>query len=64
MQANQSQPFSVCTILKDEEVYNSITPEHEERYNNRSFFKELKDLDDKYDKIKVRNNITFNFQPL
>lgn len=55
MQANQSQPFSVCTILKDEEVYNSITPEHEERYNNRSFFKELKDLDDKYDKIKVRS---------
>ena len=54
MQANQSTPFSVCTILKDEEVYNSITPEHEERYNNRSFFKELKDLDDKYDKIKVR----------
>lgn len=55
MQANQTQPFSVCTILKDEEVYNPITPEHEVRYNNRSFFKELKDLDDKYDKIKVKN---------
>ncbi|XP_070507360.1 ankyrin repeat domain-containing protein 11-like [Chironomus tepperi] len=52
MQANQPQPFSVCTILKDEEVYNPITPEQEERYNNRSFFKELKDLDDKWDKIK------------
>jgi DUF971 family protein len=55
MQANQPQPFSVCTILKDVEVYNPVTPEHEERYNNRSFFKELKDLDDKWDKIKVNN---------
>lgn len=54
IQANQTQPFSVCTILKDEEVYNPISPEHEERYNNRSFFKELKDLDDKWDKIKVK----------
>ena len=60
MQANQPQPFSVCTILKDEEVYNPITPEHEERYNNRSFFKELKDLDDKWDKIKVRYFILRN----
>jgi ankyrin repeat domain-containing protein 11/12 len=54
MQANQPQPFSVCTIVKDDEVYNPVTPEHEEKYNNRSFFKELKDLDDKWDKIKVR----------
>lgn len=56
MQASQPQPFSAMVILKDEEVYNPITSEqvHEEKYNNRSFFKELKDLDDKYDKIKVK----------
>lgn len=29
--ANQSLPFSVCTILRDEEVYNLITPEQEEK---------------------------------
>ncbi|CAO1362082.1 unnamed protein product [Diamesa serratosioi] len=60
MMANQAQPFSVCTILKDEEVYNIITPEQEEKYCNsnrershgRSFFKALTELDDKWDKIK------------
>lgn len=58
--ANQSQPFSVCTILKDEEVYNILTPEQEEkdrndrsRYNGRLFMKWLQDVDDKWDKIKV-----------
>lgn len=42
--ANQSLPFSVCTILRDEEVYNVITPEQEEkdryarsRYNGNYF---------------------------
>lgn len=62
MMANQSQPFSVSTILKDEEVYSMITPEQEEKYRNKNrershgrvFFQALKDLDDKYDKIKVR----------
>lgn len=59
--ANQSLPFSVCTILKDEEVYNILTPEQEEkdrndrsRYNGRLFMKWLQDVDDKWDKIKVR----------
>lgn len=58
--ANQSLPFSVCTILKDEEVYNILTPEQEEkdrndrsRYNGRLFMKWLQDVDDKWDKIKV-----------
>ena len=32
--ANQSLPFSVCTILRDEEVYNLITPEQEEKDRN------------------------------
>lgn len=43
--ANQSLPFSVCTILRDEEVYNLITPEQEEkdrnarsRYNGKKFY--------------------------
>ncbi|XP_063983225.1 ankyrin repeat domain-containing protein 12 isoform X2 [Diachasmimorpha longicaudata] len=57
--ANQILPFSVCTILKDEEVYNVITPEQEEkdrnqrsRYNGRLFLSWLQDIDDKWEKIK------------
>jgi hypothetical protein len=57
--ANQSLPFSFCTILKDEEVYNIITPEQEEkdrnarfRYNGRLFLSWLQDVDDKWEKIK------------
>ena len=59
--ANQSLPFSVCTILKDEEIYNVITPEQEEkdrnarsRYNGRLFLSWLQDVDDKWEKIKVQ----------
>ncbi|XP_071446913.1 ankyrin repeat domain-containing protein 11 isoform X2 [Hetaerina americana] len=57
--ANQALPFSACTILKDEEVYNVITPEQEEkdrnarsRYNGRLFLSWLQDVDDKWEKIK------------
>ncbi|RXG73663.1 Ankyrin repeat domain-containing protein 11 [Armadillidium vulgare] len=57
--ANQVVPFSVCTILKDEEVYNVISPEQEEkdrnarsRYNGRLFLSWLQDVDDKWEKIK------------
>ncbi|XP_037905597.1 ankyrin repeat domain-containing protein 11 isoform X2 [Hermetia illucens] len=57
--ACQSVPFSACTILKDEEVYNMITPEQEEkdrnarsRYNGRLFISWLQDVDDKWEKIK------------
>lgn len=57
--ANQSLPFSVCTVLQDEEVYNIITPEQEEkdrnarsRYNGRLFLSWLQDVDDKWEKIK------------
>ncbi|XP_057657516.1 ankyrin repeat domain-containing protein 12 isoform X2 [Diorhabda carinulata] len=57
--ANQSLPFSVCTIIRDEEVYNLITPEQEEkdrnarsRYNGRLFLSWLQDVDDKWEKIK------------
>lgn len=67
--ANQSQPFSVSTILKDEEVYSMITPEQEEKYrnknrekaHNRVFFQALKDIDDKHEKIKVRNKKLYSF---
>lgn len=60
--ANQLLPFSVCTILKDDEVYNIMTPEQEEekdrharsRYNGRLFLSWLQDVDDKWEKIKVR----------
>lgn len=58
--ANQSHPFSVCSILKDQEVYNLITPEQEQkdmnarsRYNGRLFLSWLQDVDDKWEKIKV-----------
>lgn len=56
--ANQSLPFSVCTVLRDEEVYNIITPEQEDknsqrsRYNGRLFLSWLQDVDDKWEKIK------------
>ncbi|KAI5729315.1 hypothetical protein M8J76_001322 [Diaphorina citri] len=67
--ANQPLPYSACTILKDEEVYNLIGPdtddkdslEHKKdkrtdryRYNGRLFIKWLRDIDDKWDKIKKR----------
>lgn len=65
--ANQSLPFSACTILKDEEVYNIITPEQEEkdrnarsRYNGRLFLSWLQDVDDKWEKIKVRFNLLYH----
>jgi len=59
--ANQVLPFSVCTILKDNEVYNIMTPEQEEkknrhtrsRYNGRLFLSWLQDVDEKFEKIKV-----------
>lgn len=66
--ANQSLPFSACTILKDEEVYNIITPEQEEkdrnarsRYNGRLFLSWLQDVDDKWEKIKVHFLLTNYF---
>lgn len=59
--ANQALPFSVCTLLKDQEVYSALTPEQEEkdrnarsRYNGRLFLSWLQDVDDKWEKIKVQ----------
>lgn len=57
--ANQSLPYSVCTILRDKEIYTPIDPNQEEknrdirsRYNGRLFFSWLQDVDDKWEKIK------------
>ena len=69
--ANQSTPLSVCAILRDEEIYNTIEAEAEEkertvrsRYNGRQFLSWLQDVDDKFEKIKVRaRNIAFLFCP-
>ncbi len=65
---NQSTPLSMCAILRDEEVYNPITSEMEERergarsrYNGRQFLSWLQDVDDKYEKIKVRINQAHHF---
>lgn len=57
----QTLPFSVCTYIKDEEVYNMVTPELDEkeknarcRFNGRLLLSWLQDVDDKWEKIKVR----------
>lgn len=58
--ANQRLPFSVCTILREEEIYNLQELEQVEdreknvrsRYNGRQFISWLQAVDDKYDKIK------------
>ena len=62
--ANQSIPLSVCAILRDEDIYNPIDPSAEDRdknirsrYNGRQFFSWLRDVDDKYEKIKVSRSI-------
>merc|ERR1719216_697061 len=63
--ANHSLPYSVCTILRDEEVYTPIDPNQEEknrdirsRYNGRLFLSWLQDVDDKWEKIKVNGTIS------
>ncbi|XP_046807537.1 ankyrin repeat domain-containing protein 11, partial [Lucilia cuprina] len=55
----QSLPFSVCTYIKDEEVYNMLTPELDDkeknarcRFNGRLLLSWLQDVDDKWEKIK------------
>ncbi len=62
--ANQSLPYSVCTILKDEELYNPIVEATEDktrdarsRFNGRIFLSWLQDVDDKWEKIKVSKKI-------
>ncbi|XP_033625773.1 ankyrin repeat domain-containing protein 11-like isoform X2 [Asterias rubens] len=58
--ANQNVPFSVCTVLKNQEVYNMPEPMPNEdskgsirqRYNGRQLLSWLQDVDDKYEKIK------------
>ena len=56
---NQQTPLSVCTILRDEEIYNTIESDHDKdknvrsRYNGRQLLSWLQDVDDKYEKIKV-----------
>lgn len=57
--ANQQFPFSVCTILNDEEVCHikdSTQLAYENRqhkYNGRIFLSWLQELDDKWENIKV-----------
>ncbi|ALC44352.1 CG10984 [Drosophila busckii] len=57
--SGQCAPYSVCTLLKDDEVYNMITPEQDEkeksarcRFNGRLLLSWLQDVDDKWEKIK------------
>lgn len=62
---SQSLPFSVCTILRDKEVYNVLAPEQEEkrnaqrsRCNGRQINSWLQEVDDKWEKIKVSSEIS------
>ncbi|UYV80211.1 ANKRD12 [Cordylochernes scorpioides] len=59
---NQSVPLSVCSVIKDMEIYNVLEPPKSEpsvapeasrsRYNGRLFLSWLQDVTDKWDKIK------------
>ncbi|XP_072267536.1 ankyrin repeat domain-containing protein 12 isoform X2 [Pyxicephalus adspersus] len=59
--ANQSLPFSACTVLLDAEVYNVPQESQSEdgkasvrdRFNARQFMSWLHDVDDKFDKLKT-----------
>ncbi|KAM4706169.1 ankyrin repeat domain-containing protein 12 [Rhinophrynus dorsalis] len=59
--ANQSLPFSACTVLLDAEVYNVPQDSQSEdgkasvrdRFNARQFMSWLHDVDDKFDKLKT-----------
>ncbi|XP_023821113.1 ankyrin repeat domain-containing protein 12 isoform X2 [Oryzias latipes] len=59
--ANQTLPFSACTVLLDAEVYNMPQDVQNEdgktsvrdRFNARQFMSWLQDVDDKFDKLKT-----------
>ncbi|XP_030069237.1 ankyrin repeat domain-containing protein 12 isoform X1 [Microcaecilia unicolor] len=59
--ANQSLPFSACTVLLDAEVYNVPQDSQvddgkasvRDRFNARQFMSWLQDVDDKFDKLKT-----------
>uniref|UniRef100_UPI0037E8AEA0 ankyrin repeat domain-containing protein 12 isoform X3 n=1 Tax=Semicossyphus pulcher TaxID=241346 RepID=UPI0037E8AEA0 len=62
--ANQSLPFSACTVLLDAEVYNmpqdvQVSENDDgktsvrDRFNARQFMSWLQDVDDKFDKLKT-----------
>ncbi|XP_052230009.1 ankyrin repeat domain-containing protein 11-like isoform X1 [Dreissena polymorpha] len=58
---NQGTPLSVCTILREEEIYNFTEDQvrieekdkrNRTRFNGRQFLSWIQDVDDKYEKIK------------
>lgn len=56
---NQPLPLSVCTFLKDRDVYsvpykNNIDKNEQPHYNDQLFLSWLQDIDDKYKKNKVK----------
>ncbi|XP_053913370.1 ankyrin repeat domain-containing protein 12 isoform X1 [Cuculus canorus] len=59
--ANQTLPFSACTVLLDAEVYNvpldaqadDSKASVRDRFNARQFMSWLQDVDDKFDKLKT-----------
>ena len=62
--ANQALPYSACTVLLDEDVYNDATTtttadeksrDVRSRFNGRTFLSWLQDIDDKWMTIKVKS---------
>ncbi|XP_075389140.1 ankyrin repeat domain-containing protein 12 isoform X2 [Tenrec ecaudatus] len=59
--ANQTLPFSACTVLLDAEVYNAPLDSQSDdskasvrdRFNARQFMSWLQDVDEKFDKLKT-----------
>ncbi|CAN7991295.1 unnamed protein product [Ixodes hexagonus] len=58
---NQAVPLSACSILRDEEIYNVLKPEQDDkdknvrsRYNGRLFLSWLQDVEDKWEKTKEK----------
>ena len=58
--ANQNMPLSACSILRDEDIYNPLDINVEDRdktsrsrFNGRQLLSWLQDVDDKFEKLKV-----------
>lgn len=65
--ACQLLPFSACSYMKDDEVYNILIHEQEDkernaryRFNGRLLLSWLQDVDDKWEKIKVSKCARYN----
>lgn len=63
---NQLLPLSVCTVLKDRDVYSSpykniIDKNEQPHYDDQHFLSCHQELDDKWKKNKVKTSYITNF---